>query len=386
MFRSAVVKLTSVCNLNCSYCYMFNQGDLTYTRVPRNLPLPSALQLLSRIEDHLISHGKSRFHIALHGGEPTLWPVRNFEAFLKRVGEFNASGLELVVTVQTNALRMPESLLRLFQEHSVNIGVSLDGPAEYNDAMRVTHSGTGSYDRVMASVKAFIDKGSGHLLNGFLCVAPTDMEPGLFLDWVDDLPVRDIDVLWPMHFNYRNPPWGSRDNFEAYIVRPTIGEWFARLFKEWWTRDDPTLRIRLFEDCIRVLLGSSAHVDNIVNDSISQCVINTDGGIEYHDYFRSLDDGACRTRFNIHNDSLDAAASDPGFRFCLNLKDHLPAECSGCRHREICGGGFLPGRLFPQEAIPTRKSVLCFDQYHFFSILEDTVRPYLPEAIPTADV
>jgi molybdenum cofactor biosynthesis enzyme MoaA len=27
MFRSAIVKLTAVCDIDCSYCYMFNQAD-----------------------------------------------------------------------------------------------------------------------------------------------------------------------------------------------------------------------------------------------------------------------------------------------------------------------------------------------------------------------
>ncbi len=52
MFRSAIVKLTAVCDIDCTYCYMFNQADQTFKRMPARMPLPTALRLLGRICDY----------------------------------------------------------------------------------------------------------------------------------------------------------------------------------------------------------------------------------------------------------------------------------------------------------------------------------------------
>ena len=208
-FRSVIMKLTAFCNLNCVYCYMFNQSDLTFTRVPKYLPLDVAINCLDRIQEHLLAHEEKRFHVALHGGEPTLWPVENYKRFLDHVRAINSSELDVRVTVQTNAQRLPEDLIALLAEHDVHIGISVDGPRAYNDKMRITRAGTGSYDRIMRTVHAVIDQGYGHLLNGFLCVAPLEVASKDFLDWFDSLPIRDVERLWPMELHYGNLRWGD---------------------------------------------------------------------------------------------------------------------------------------------------------------------------------
>ena len=43
MFELAILKLTAFCNLDCKYCYMFNLEDRTFSRVGRQMPLPTSL-------------------------------------------------------------------------------------------------------------------------------------------------------------------------------------------------------------------------------------------------------------------------------------------------------------------------------------------------------
>ncbi len=112
IFKSAIVKLTAICNLDCSYCYMFNQQDKTFEHVPRNLPLDDGLLLLRRIEDYCRDHSLSRFSLTLHGGEPTLWPLASFERFLSEIDRIRQRGLDLHVTLQTNCYRLDMQLVR----------------------------------------------------------------------------------------------------------------------------------------------------------------------------------------------------------------------------------------------------------------------------------
>ena len=85
MFRSAIVKLTAVCDIDCTYCYMFNQADKTFTRMPARMPLPTALRLLDRICDYHPQGSAEPFSIVLHGGEPMLWPDASFAALLSHM-------------------------------------------------------------------------------------------------------------------------------------------------------------------------------------------------------------------------------------------------------------------------------------------------------------
>jgi uncharacterized protein len=363
-FELCIVKVASFCNINCSYCYMFNASDRTFERVPRFMSEQTSLQLLDRITEYLGSSDSKRFHVTLHGGEPSLWPKPNFRRFLGRIRELNRTGYRLSVSMQTNGFRYDPALFEILAEHNVTVGVSLDGPREYNDRRRVTHRGTGSYDRIMANVEKILRSPSAEVLQGFLAVADPSIAPAAFVDWVGSLPITKLDLLWPMDFSYVRPPW--RDGAEAeYRASPTYGRWFADVFDAWMAKDDPDIYIRHFFDCIEYYMGSSRHIESIVNDCVPMFVVNTDGQYEYHDYFRPHADGVCRTSANLSETPIAVLHDDPLFRELLALAGHLPPECRGCDVAAICGGGFLPGRTGGPADMP--RSVLCHDQGHFFA-------------------
>ena len=376
MFRSAILKLTAACNLNCSYCYMFNQNDKTYTRVPGLMPQAVARQALRRIGEHMAHHSVKKFSLVLHGGEPTLWPFESFRALLEDIAALRQRTGHLDVSLQTNAYRFDPDLLHLLSEHGVSVGISIDGPKPYHDRYRVDHRGEGTYDRVMATVEQMLDQGYKHLIGGFLTVANPDIPPTEYLDWVRRLPVPRASVLWPIEFNYDNPPWTAQ-TFDDYIRKPPYGLWFAELFREWWRRDDPQIYIRLFFDVIHRVLGGRTHGDSIGNDVNDMLVINTDGAIEYPDYYRAHADGGSRTSYTIFDHSLGDLAHDPVFNFNLHMADFLPEPCTRCPHQNLCGGGFLPGRMSKGSLPPQHKSVLCFDHYYFYTTVQEILAPHL---------
>ncbi|MBZ9638646.1 radical SAM protein [Streptomyces sp. PSKA30] len=376
MFNLAILKVTSFCNLDCTYCYMFNQMDKTFEKVINNMPLDTALASLDRIERHCQEHEKKVFHITLHGGEPSLWPYENFVGFFKEVDRIRSKGYKISVSMQTNGLKISPELLRLLSASRTTLGVSLDGPQSLNDAARTTKNGRGSYERVMRTVESILDSEHAHLLHGFLSVAQPQLPPIEYFEWANSLPLRRLDVLWPLEFNYGNYPW-KMEGLTAYSERPRYGAWFSELFDLWWNYDDPDLHIRYFYECLYSLMGSGRHIESIVNDRIPIVVVNTDGGIEYHDYLRSYSDGGTRTNFNVHRNDLTDLANDPGFDFLLNLHKHMPKECKGCAHESLCGGGLLAGRADRGDSIPRKKSVLCLDEYLFFSHLKERLSEVL---------
>ena len=49
--RLLVVKSTERCNLNCSYCYMYNGGDQSYLSRPPVMSMQTARKMFERVED-----------------------------------------------------------------------------------------------------------------------------------------------------------------------------------------------------------------------------------------------------------------------------------------------------------------------------------------------
>lgn len=378
-FTTAILKLTATCNLNCTYCYMFNLADQTHRRVPSMMPVEVAEATMSRIRDYANQAGLRRFSLALHGGEPTLWPLAEFKTLFQRVQELRDSGLDVPVTMQTNGLRLRADLLKLLDEYDIRVGVSVDGPPRYNDKTRVTHGGRGSYARVERTVENILEMGYGHILSGFLCVADPSIPPTEFMQWAASLPAG-VDVLWPIQYHYGNPPWAG-GSLDSYRRQPRYGSWFAKLFLDWLERD-PVLKIRLFEQCVAALLGSRQHFDALVNDRLPAFVVNTDGRIELNDYVRSYRDGGAATPYNVLRDGIERLESDEEFRFFLELGSHLPTECEPCPVVDLCGGGFVPGRMNSDQRFPERRSVLCYDQYYFFETVKQSTRAIIKGLLP----
>jgi len=226
----------------------------------------------------------------------------------------------------------------------------------------------------MNQVEGAIASGYRSIIDGFLSVANPAIPPDAYLDWVESLPISQVDVLWPIEFHWSNPPWGKKD-VASYRSAPRFGVWMAAVFEEWIRRDKPDVVVRTFYDLVLRTLGSGRHTDSIVNDELGLVVVNTDGGYEYPDYFRAYRDGGSRTPHAVTQVAMDDLRLDPGFAFCLALGSHLPDDCHPCPYVSICGGGFLPGR-FAADPIPNRRSVLCFDHFYFFAAVRERLDKY----------
>lgn len=159
---------------------------------------------------------------------------------------------------------------------------------------------------------------------------------------------------------------------DSVIKQHRYGKWLQALFNIWMRNDDPSIYIRSFFNILTVLHGSKAHIDSIGNDVLNMFVVNTQGQIEYPDYFRSAKDGGCKTDLHI-SDGVSQLEQEPMFAKLLKLKNYRPLDCQQCPHKALCGGGFLPGRVKGEQLDLSQKSILCDDHYMLF----DTVKSVL---------
>lgn len=360
-FQSAIIKLNAWCNLNCTYCYMFNLGDETYKSVPREIPDDIWDLTCEKIGQHVDAR-LGVFNVVLHGGEPSLIEASAFERIVSSLRE--RCGGKVRISVQTNGYVIRRPFLETCDRHGVSIGVSLDGPKEHNDRFRVNHSGSGSHDKVLATVEGILAEGYGHLFAGFLAVANPDIAPDDYWRWFLSLPRQKLNLLWPIEFSHMAlPPEPGR-----------YGRWLLRLFQLWLDADDPSVEIPLFFDVVTVSLGGRSHKDQVVNDVMDMLVINTDGRYEYPDYFRPKGSDAVATGKSVRDTSLSELAQDPTFDALFSLGQQLPQDCANCGARRLCGGGFLANRLSSGTSIRQdlrTRSAMCQDHYIFYKGARD---------------
>jgi uncharacterized protein len=367
-FGVFILKLTGFCNLNCSYCYMFNSADRGFERKPKYMDRDVAAAALKRIGAHVAQSEPKAASITLHGGEPTLWPVESFQHLFDEIERLRDAGIACDVSMQTNMWQRPSrALLDLCRRHRVGLGISLDGPAAVNDRYRVDFANHGSYRKIIANVEALLADGYGDLIGGFLCVMQPEIAPAAFVEWVTGLPVRRVDILWPLEFNKVRPPWTESE--ASYAADPKYGGWAEAVFEAWWALDRPDIHIRMFDDAVEARLGGARATDMMGAQSFHSLVVNTDGGIELSDYFRTSVDGGCATGYSVLEDDLDAVGRDPRFSLLRRAAETPPARCRSCRHLAICGGGTLAGRLDGAGNVTAEPSVLCADHMRLFDII-----------------
>ncbi len=135
--------LNHQCNLRCTYCY---NGE----KYGRRMPSSTMRQAL----DLGLSRAGRRLHLSFFGGEPLMeLPLirETLSTLDERLAERH-NPPSVGYAVNTNATLIDDEAVELLTSRDFMAHVSLDGPREVNDAVRVNAAGRGSYDDVIAGL------------------------------------------------------------------------------------------------------------------------------------------------------------------------------------------------------------------------------------------
>lgn len=147
-----VLKVSSRCNIDCSYCYMYKFGDGEYLRQPKIMSAQTARLFASRLSEHVVEHQIEKVVLGLHGGEPLLLGPERLGTLLQIVKE-HVQGTKLTFKLQTNATLMNSEWIDLFEAHNVVVGVSIDGNEYWHDKSRPDFQGRGTFKSTLAGLK-----------------------------------------------------------------------------------------------------------------------------------------------------------------------------------------------------------------------------------------
>lgn len=154
--QSLVLNLTNQCNLSCQYCYEFGADKVA---TPEGKPKFMDLETAKASVDFLLeqSEGRRAIHITFFGGETLM----NFPLLTQVVTyaseQAAARGKSIDFSLTTNATLLTPAIIEFLSTHRIGVTVSIDGPREMNDSLRVFSNGKGSYDIIEPKVRALID-------------------------------------------------------------------------------------------------------------------------------------------------------------------------------------------------------------------------------------
>lgn len=148
--------LTDACNLRCQYCYI-------EAAIPPEYQTSKMNAQVARNSIDLFARALRRSHssieepqIIFYGGEPFL----NWDTMLVALGYIREQVAAAVipdntgVTINTNGTLVTEEMARALKRFPfVTVAVSVDGPPEVHDGMRLDLIGRGSYERTDAGIR-----------------------------------------------------------------------------------------------------------------------------------------------------------------------------------------------------------------------------------------
>ena len=137
-----VIQSTSLCNLDCSYCYLPDRQRRNVFNLQQQLPL-----LLERVYES--PFWGPHLSILWHAGEPLTLPTSFYDqasAIIQRqTAGLQEQGVVIEQHLQTNATLINEDWCDCFVRNRIVVGVSVDGPEDIHDSHRRFRNGKGSY-------------------------------------------------------------------------------------------------------------------------------------------------------------------------------------------------------------------------------------------------
>ncbi|KIG16844.1 putative arylsulfatase regulatory protein [Enhygromyxa salina] len=353
-----VLDVASRCNLNCSYCHVYNKGDNTWKSRPALMTNEVFRAALARIRAHCMASGQASVSITFDGGEPCLAGPVQFNHWCAEIHDALEGIVDVELCLQTNGTLIDERWVGLLARHHVSVGVSLDGQQPLHDRYRVDRAGRGSYDRVMHGLQLLRE---ANVPLQLLSVIQFGADPIATHRHFIKLGATTINYLLPQFDHDTIGPVRA-------LHGPTpCADYMIPVFDEWWKSGPLATKIGLLGQMTRVILGGESEVAAIGNQPLRAVSVGTNGEIEVLHVLRSRAPAIARTTLNVlHHQFAEVAEVSNLHREIVFDGLPLPTGCIGCPEQSTCSGGDLAHRYSRAKGVDN-PSVWCADLLRLFA-------------------
>lgn len=349
---TVLLKTASRCNLDCSYCYVYNMGDDGWRSQPKRM---SARVIAAVVEQvGRLSHAQEHpLSVVMHGGEPLLLGLRPIEQL---VGGLRRSlRPDAGIHVQTNGVLLSDAFIDLLATYEVGISISFDGPV--HDVNRRDRRGRGSHDRVVEAIARLRAHPEGdRLFSGLLAVVDPSSDPTAVYGALKATGAPGFDFLY-RDGNYETLPFGK-----ANPKSTEYGGWMIRL-ADCYVADPTPPRIRILDDLMRLILGGRGQKEGVGLEDYGIIVIDTDGIVTKNDTLKVAHAGG--DRFALEHKIADLDIGDflrhEEVSSYYELQAPSSAICRACPELSVCGGG-MPAHRWSAEKGYGNPTIFCADQ------------------------
>lgn len=364
---TVLLKVASRCNIDCSYCYVYNMGDDSWRDMPA-LMSGATIEAVCNALDTLRQDQERCFAVVLHGGEPLMMGASRLEYLLKSLRRVLPEGVN-PLSLQTNGVLITQHILDICAKYATSLSVSLDGPQPINDRFRIGKRGEGTHDGAVRGIRLLREHPeSNALFSGILAVVNPLSSPQEVYRYLKGLGAPSIDFLY-RDGNHSTLPFG-KGSFESV----EYAEWLVDVLDEYLADSSPP-RIRFLDDMIKLCLGGRGIKEGSGQVDFGIAIIDSDGSITKNDTLKSTYNGADRFRqtWSVHRHRLAEVFASEEFKDYFAIQRPTSRVCLGCPDLEICGGG-MPLHRWREGSGFNNPSIYCADQRYLISAIRNRLQ------------
>lgn len=344
-----IFQTSSVCNLNCTYCYC-QENKQTDARLTINT-LRECVPKIDKFFDN-----NYKFCFLFHGGEPLLLGKQFYRDAFKAFSEFVQHAY--YCGVQTNLTLLDEEFIEIFSENSCSISTSLDGHEEFHDKYRKDRSGKGTFKTVSKNARKLAER---------------DMACGA-VSVINDHNVNNPERFYSFIKEHKEISFGFSPMFlknasGLWAVEPiALGEFFISLY-DLWILDGNPAKIGFFEEIIKNLIGAKSCTICAFAPDCSEFFFTIDSLGDVYPCCHFIGREAFRYGNLLQSSFLEIINSAVRYPI-TQRRAYLQNICSECEFWRLCYSGCMANT---DEVINT-KDYFCHTYKMLFTHIRDSIK------------
>ena len=344
-----VLQPTPFCNINCSYCYLPQRSDKS---VMADATIRAAFERV-----FASGWASDDLSVIWHAGEPLVLAPEFYERAFQAIEAVRPTSVHVRHSMQTNGMLISREWCELFKSWRVGVGVSIDGPKQFNDAHRVTRTGKSTFDRALAGIRLLrAERVPFHVISVLSERSMDSVEE--MLAFYDSEGIEDICFNVEESEGAHVSELFSSDDLQAR---------FGRFLGMFWRLARSRGRIRFIREIDgmlpRVFRPASESVRNIQVEPFSMVNIDCNGTVStfspellglsskhYQDFIIG----------NVHSSSLEEMrASEALSVMARDIASGVETCRQTCGYFSVCGGGAPVNKLFENGSFATGRTSFC---------------------------
>jgi uncharacterized protein len=356
-----VIQPTPFCNLDCDYCYLPNRQSKA------RIAAQTLRRTFQRVFESDLVGGP--FTVVWHAGEPLALPLSFYREAVEIMAECNQHNVPVQHSIQTNGTLINESWCSFIEQHSVRIGVSVDGPDFLHDIHRKTRGGEGTFPRVVRGINLL-----RHANIPFYVISVLTRDALSFPDELFDF-YQAHDIL-DLAFNieeiegpHRNSSLQQSDAYARFTR-------FLGRFYDLNARSDRAIRLREFDSSISAMMWQGDRDQIASHQTTAMGIISVDVEGNFSTFSPELL-GLSSPKYgsftfgNVASDSFEAALRTEKFRsIAADIARGVELCRQSCAYFDYCGGGAPVNKYFENGRFDSTETLFCrFSKQAVFDVV-----------------